>query len=85
MTFFNPFWPPIYPSPIPSSPNSDPDLQLPPAKETSSRQNPIPTEFLQKIFKEPDTLIILSLLFFLYKQEEYKTPLALCLLLLLFD
>ena len=85
MTFFNPFWPPIYPSPIPPVPNSEADLQLPPAKDTPTHQSPIPTEFLQKIFQEPDTLIILSLLFFLYKQQEHKSPLALCLLLLLFD
>ena len=82
MTFFNPFWPPIYHPPIP---NPESNLNLPPAQEPTNSQNPVPTDFLQKILQEPDTLIILSLLFFLYKQQEHKSPLALCLLLLLFD
>lgn len=86
MTFYNPFFPPFLNFPRPNFTNNsqvvDNTLKLP---ESTSEKRSSPLPFLQNIFQDTDTLIILALLFFLYNQENRSLPLMLCLFLLLFD
>lgn len=76
MNFYNPFFNPF--------PPRLPDFNEK-KKNISEKPNNWSSKLFQNIFDQQDTLILLAILLFLYKQNEYKSPLTFCLLLLLFD
>ncbi len=85
MIFYNPLFPPFLP-PEPNlklssdSASDEPDFV---DKKISKKSSFL--DVFRNFSNEQDTLIILALLLFLYKQDLYKSPLAVVLLLLLFD
>lgn len=87
MTFFNPFFP-YFPHYFPHNQQKqfieENQMLDAPADVNRAFKKPIRLDFLD-IFNETDNLIIIALLLFLYKQNTYKSPLAICLLMLLFD
>lgn len=87
MTFFNPFFPSFlsyFPHNQQKQFIEENQMLDTPADMDSTFKKPIRFDFLD-IFNETDNLIIIALLLFLYKQNAYKSPLAICLLMLLFD
>lgn len=48
-------------------------------------KKPIDLGFIRNYLEDTDTLILLGLLFFLYKEENKNLPLMFCLFLLLLD
>lgn len=76
MNFYNPFFssfPPKLPNYIENK------------KNISEKSDNKSLNLFQNIFDQQDTLILLAILLFLYNQNEYKSPISIFLLLLLFD
>lgn len=76
MNFYNPFFS-SFPVRLPNFNENK--------KNISEKSDNKQFNLFQNIFDQQDTLIILAILLFLYKQNEYKSPISVCLLLLLLD
>ncbi len=87
MTFYNPFFPPFINFPRQVSTFSSNNVEkLPQEIEVKKNcKHNLGNNYTYNLFNETDTLIILAILFFLYKQDTKDVPLMLCLFLLLFD
>ncbi|MCI8290940.1 MAG: hypothetical protein HFJ25_01610 [Clostridia bacterium] len=53
--------------------------------QKNNRKKPLDLGFIRNYLEDTDTLILLGLLFFLYKEENKNLPLMFCLFLLLLD
>lgn len=87
MTFYNPFFPPFvnFPKHVSTfSPNNVEKLPQEIENKKDCKHN-LKNKYTYNLFDDSDTLIILAILFFLYKQNIKDVPLMLCLFLLLFD
>lgn len=97
MTFYNPFFPPFprYPTNN-STKNTQSEEKTNCNKEQSNSnikqnnkknncKNPLDLGFISNYLQDTDTLILLGLLLFLYKEENKNLPLMFCLFLLLMD
>ena len=85
MTFYNPFFPPFINFPRQVSTFSSNNVEKLPQEIEVKKNCKHNLGNTYNLFNETDTLIILAILFFLYKQDTKDVPLMLCLFLLLFD
>lgn len=87
MIFYNPFIPQFHKYSIPNSTDNTQKVE----KKEDKKEDKCKQQNISKINKfidlihEPDTLIILVILYFLYTQDTKNDSLMICLLLLLLD
>lgn len=87
MIFYNPFIPQFHKYPIPNFTDNTQKVE----KKEDKKEDECKQQNISKINKfidlihEPDTLIILVILYFLYTQDTKNDSLMICLLLLLLD